>query len=120
MKYWEYRELKETIREAYLDLLDQGDTPEHSLARVFEDFYFYPEESNKVENLITIIESIKMRIQFLGFLTFGIIELLQKQIIEVSDELLNKELTADEITSLKSDLDQVLKQIKTADIKKKK
>jgi len=117
MKNWEYKELIAALNESYSNLLIQNEEPNQAVSRVFEDFYFYPEEENRVENLITTMNTVRLRIENLGFAYYQETEFLKKQSKIVSDELLQKELNKEEVKDLKKELSKLFEKLNLIEIK---
>lgn len=117
MRNWNYKELKQTINEAYYDQLDQNQTKEQSIALVFEDFYFYPEEENVIENLIITIETTIIFIREFGYLRQKRVDFLKQYLAHVTDELLSIELSEEERKAFDSDISYVLNKLNTIDIR---
>jgi len=117
MKNWDYFELKNTIFEAYEEFLMQKTEKDQAISRVFEDFYFYPEDHNRVENFITMIQSLLLRAKELGFVYQSELNTLHHQRSLVSDELLHTELNKDEVLDLKQDDNRLRDLLKSLPVK---
>ncbi len=117
MKNWSYKELIDTIKESYYDLLNQSERPDQAISRVFEDFYFYPEIENRVENLITSISTINLRLENLGYVYHPEVEFLNKQLEVVTDNMLEKELSIEEMKDLKQELSSFFDKLDTIEIR---
>nr|WP_299172746.1 Imm3 family immunity protein [uncultured Allomuricauda sp.] len=117
MKNWNYEELVNEINESYKLGLEQGRDKLQSIGCVSEDYFFYPEDENLVENLISLIETIKLCIEHLNYVFNTTIEIFQKQKSLINKEFLSSELTSDEVEKLNSDIIQIDKKLKTLQVK---
>ena len=113
MKNWNYKELVDSIESSYEEYISLGENPDHALARIFEDYYFYPEKSHIVENLITAVHTSKLRIEKLGFAYITEINFLKSYIEKyITDSLLFSELQKEESTNLKAEVNDLLEKFK--------
>lgn len=115
MKNWTYNELITCISNNFQSQIEQGLPISQAIGLVLEDFWFYPENENVIENLIDIIEIIKLRIDNLGIAYSKSIELYERQLNLLTDELLKTQLTNEEEILLKqsiTDLNEKLKNVK--------
>lgn len=118
MKNWNYNELIETIKESYELGLEQGRSEAQAIGGVSEDFFFYPEEDNIVENLITLTQILKLSMEYLNYVTEGTIDIFRKQLALVTDDVLNRELMPEEVIALKTELYYLLRKIELVEIRK--
>ncbi len=96
MNNWSYNELIETINESFKEQLLQGLSTIDAIGITSENFMFYPLEDNKVENLVTLIETIFLCLDNLNFVYETTIEKYQKQKAlltkkEIKEDLLEEE-----------------------------
>ncbi|GAB5415974.1 MAG: hypothetical protein Crog4KO_07550 [Crocinitomicaceae bacterium] len=107
MKNWKYLELIETLTEVYEDFLIQNVEKDQAISRLLDDFYFYPENEHKIENLITTIQTIKLRATALGYVYKAELDSLKKQIDDVPESLYQNELEQNEIEKFNFELKQL-------------
>lgn len=116
MKNWNYNELITCINSNFQSQINQGLPISQAIGLVLEDFWFYPENENIIENLIDIIEVIKLRIDNLEIVYSTSIELYQHQLNLLTDDLLKTQLTTEEAILLKQSIIDLNEKLKNVEI----
>ena len=96
MGNWKYRELLDAINETFDEQLLQGLSPLEAIGVTSENFMFHPTEDNKVENLITLIETIFLCLNNLDFVYETTVERYNKQKLTLTEEEIKSSLLKDE------------------------
>ncbi|MGQ1943732.1 Imm3 family immunity protein [Ornithobacterium rhinotracheale] len=96
MKNWKYKELLDAINETFDEQLLQGLSPLEAIGVTSENFMFHPSEDNKVENLITLIETIFLCLNNLNFVYETTVEKYNKQKKILTEKEIKNSLLKDE------------------------
>jgi len=113
MKKWKYFELIAYYHKSFFVAIEQNITIDMAISTTFESYFFYPEEEYLIANLISTIQNINIQISLLKRVNRGSVELLQNQLLKVSNDFLQSELEVDEIEHLKEDIEEVIYKLKT-------
>lgn len=100
MNNWSYKELIESINTCFKEQLLQGLSTIDAIGITSENFMFYPFENNKVENLITLIETIFLCLDNLNFVYKITVEKYKLQKTLLTEEEIRKDLLDDEFDLL--------------------
>lgn len=117
MKNWKYNELVATYYNAYFSTIEQGATIDEANNINIDNFWFYPEEENIVSNLISIMLYLKIEISFSKKIHTTSIEIFNKQLSLINEEMLNKELVLEEIELFKEFVEDIQIKLRTSKTK---
>lgn len=92
MNNWHYKELLEAIDETFEDQMSQGLSATEAIGVTSENFIFYPLEENKVENLITLTETIFLCLNKLNFVFEATVRKYHQQKAFLTKQLLEADL----------------------------
>jgi len=116
MKKWEYYELIAQHYNAFLSIVEQGSSIEMAIHRTYEDFYFYPESENVIENFISTILCINLQISLLKKVHKAYFDFFSQQLPLIKEEILMRELKCKEIEHLKELIEEISINLKTTAI----
>jgi len=117
MKNWNYQELINAIDETFNDQLLQGLKPWEALGVTSENFIFYPLEDYKVENFITLVQSIFLSIKHLKFVYATNLEKYNNQKKLLTKEELKKNLLQQEYDLFITQIGELELLLASSDIK---
>lgn len=116
MKNWDYFELIATYYRAYFALVEQGINVIEANNRIIDDFYSYPENENILSNLISIIQNINIQVCLSKRVFKGSVEVFNRQLHLINDELLIQELSTKEVEHLKESIEELQVKLKTTEL----
>lgn len=117
MNNWKYKELLDAISETFDEQILQGLSPIEAIGVTSENFMFHPLEENKVENLITLIETIFLCLNNLNFVYETTVDKYNEQKTMLTEKELKKDLLKDEYDSLMKRLGELEFQLVSSEIK---
>jgi hypothetical protein len=112
MGNWKYYQLIATFYRAFFNLVGQGVNFGESIDRVFNDFWFYPEEKNIINNLISLIQYINVKFSLDKKINIDLVNSFNSQIEKMYLVNLKENLTAEEIEHLNETIDEIKYKIK--------
>ena len=107
MGNWKYYQLIATFYGAFFDLVGQGVTYGDAINRVFNDFWFFPEENNKLVNLISLTQYIEVKFSMDNKINNDLVVLFNSQIEKMNSINLEENLTLEEIEHLTETIDEI-------------
>lgn len=116
MKKWKYFELIAYYHRSFFQSIGQNSTIDTAIAITFDSYFFYPEDEYLIANLISNIQNINIQISLLKRVNREAVTLFEKQLLNVSDKILDEALKTDEIEHLKEDIEEVIYKLKTVEV----
>ncbi|AIY12339.1 Imm3 family immunity protein [Cellulophaga baltica] len=117
MNNWNYKELLEAINETYEDQILQGLSPLEAIGVTSENFIFHPLEDNRVENFITLLETIFLCLNNLNFVYATTVNKYNKQKAILSDKFLKDDLLESDYNLLLRRIGELELQLANSEIK---
>lgn len=99
MKDWKFEELIECVKESFENYIEEGQTPLDAGSYTIDDFWYFNNTSECVENLIVIVTTL-MQIVKHNRVFIGTKELFNTTLDSTSKEILKKSLQSHEIIKL--------------------
>ncbi|CAH0337464.1 hypothetical protein FVB9288_03227 [Flavobacterium sp. CECT 9288] len=107
MGNWKYYQLIVTFYKALFGSIEQGIPIKDATHRVFEDFWFFPEEENILSNLVSLVQYITVLFSFDKTISIKLINLFNQQVEKLNLINLKEKLSADEIEHLEETIDKI-------------
>ena len=107
MGNWKYYQLIATFYRALFGSIAQGMPIKDATHRVFEDFWFFPEEENILSNLVSLVQYINVLFSIDKTISIELINLFNQQVEKLNLINLKEKLSAEEIEHLEETIDEM-------------
>lgn len=115
MGNWKYYQLIATFYSALFALVAQGVKINDAIHRIFEDFYFFPEEKNTLSNFIIKIQYVNVLYSLDKNINAELVNSLYLQLDKINDIILEDYLNSEEIENLEESIRELKYKIKSKD-----
>lgn len=99
MKDWKFEELIECVKESFENYIEEGQTPLDAGSYTIDDFWYFNNTLECVENLIVIVTTLMQIVKY-NRVFIGTKELFNTTLDSTSKEALKKSLQSHEIIKL--------------------
>lgn len=113
MENWKYYQLIATFYRALFALIAQGVKINDAIHRVFEDFYFFPEEKNTLSNFVSKIQYINVLYSLDKNINTELVNSFKLHLNKINEIKLEDYLDSEEIEHLEESIDEVNHKIKS-------